>query len=61
MQVNRPGVGNWTALSARECRVANLIAAGFSDKQIGGTLELARGTVRTYVARIARYRRLGRG
>jgi DNA-binding NarL/FixJ family response regulator len=54
MQVTHAGVADGTALSVRECGVANLIASGYSDKQIGVTLGLARGTVRTYVARIFR-------
>ena len=39
-------------LNAKEEKILELIAAGMSNRQIGGTLFLAEGTVKNYVSRI---------
>jgi DNA-binding NarL/FixJ family response regulator len=40
------------ALNEKEAKVLELIAEGMSNRQIGGTLFLAEGTVKNYVSRI---------
>ena len=40
------------ALTEKEAKVLELIAEGMSNRQIGGTLFLAEGTVKNYVSRI---------
>lgn len=40
-------------LTAREIEVARLVAAGYTNKQIGGALDMAHNTVRVHVASIA--------
>ena len=47
---DRPPTPATGALSRRELRVARLVAAGRSNREIGGELHISRRTVETHIA-----------